>query len=360
LFEQAPCEERTAMNPPQPVHGMFGRWTFITPIGNLELTKEIGGEFKIDQVLFVNRDKLTRIRKRIGLHRTISQFKTENWRRDFFDKHQTFAVIRRAGKPDDLRRTCYRIVKEELMLLNLSQLGYTRRRSVGHIALFGEHLRSTASFGFFENNSPVTSIGSRITRGIDSLVLDASWSNFQKEFFFSKLMRILHDKRSLARSWRKDLRKACLLVGQSLSTADVPIAFLLNMIALETLLTRQGDKYTDVLPSRLEAFLGWVGYWTTQQYPDRIKEVYKKRCAFVHDGSKEIKLKDLLFTDDLLFNLLVNLTNLSKLFNSKDRIIEFADKVEAEHILGVRPKVRPKQLRFFSTQYSSQDLEDLY
>ena len=38
---------------------------------------------------------------------------------------------------------------------------------------------------------------------------------------------------------------------------------------------------------------------------------------------------DLLFTDDLLLNLLMNTTKFSKIFDSKQGVIDFADKLGA-------------------------------
>jgi hypothetical protein len=67
----------------------------------------------------------------------------------------------------------------------------------------------------------------------------------------------------------------------------------------------------------------------------------------VHRGDREAITKDdLLFTDSLLLNLLMNIVNFPALFSSKQKVIEFGDKVQAEHVLGMRSKVRPKKFRF--------------
>ena len=132
------------------------------------------------------------------------------------------------------------------------------------------------------------------------------------------------------------------------------------MIALEILLTEQGDRYTKILPERVEAFLGWIGFWEQNNFGERIKEVYRLRCGYVHDGKIEgITKKDLLFTDDLLFNIMFNLCNLSSLFESKKSIIEFSEKVKAEHILGIISKVRSKKLTFVSRSYNKKDYDEI-
>lgn len=181
----------------------------------------------------------------------------------------------------------------------------------------------------------------------------------QRSFFFT-LLKVLNNEIYVARSWRNELKRAAILLGQSQCCSDVAQSFLWNMIALEILLTRQGDKYTDVLPTRIEAFLGWVGFWTVERYSERIKELYRKRCDFVHNGNqKNITISDLLFTDDLLQNLLMNLMRHISLFNSKAAVIEFSKKIEAEHVLGMRPGVRPKSLRFFSRTYTERDYQEI-
>jgi hypothetical protein len=60
------------------------------------------------------------------------------------------------------------------------------------------------------------------------------------------------------------------------------------MIAIESLLTRQGDKYSDALPKRIEAFLGWSGYWSINGYEDRIHDLDRKRCELVHAGRLDL------------------------------------------------------------------------
>ena len=148
------------------------------------------------------------------------------------------------------------------------------------------------------------------------------------------------------------MRKAAILVGKGLSTYDVPDAFLWNMIALESLLTRQGDKYVDAIPERIEAFMGWVGFWTERGYKGRIGEAYKVRCKMVHEGDvRGVTEELLLFTDDLMLNLLVNLTRHPKRFYSKDAVVAFADRVKAGDTLGLKWKVRPKTLRVMSSRY---------
>jgi len=78
----------------------------------------------------------------------------------------------------------------------------------------------------------------------------------------------------------------------------------------------------------------------------------------VHDGRIDLVTpKDLLFTEDLLMNVLVNLLRHPKLFQQKDDVINFSELVSAEHLLGRKSQIRPKTLRFVKHQYHKKDYE---
>ena len=56
----------------------------------------------------------------------------------------------------------------------------------------------------------------------------------------------------------------------------------------------------NVYPERIEAFLGWVGYWAERKYEERIRAAYQARCKLVHEGDASgVTEEMLLFTDDL-------------------------------------------------------------
>jgi hypothetical protein len=172
------------------------------------------------------------------------------------------------------------------------------------------------------------------------------------------LLRMITATRSLSKSWRTELRKATILIGLSQAAYTLPDAFLWNMIALELLLTKQGDQVKNELPSRAEALLGWSVDWAKAEFDRRIRDVYQKRCLMVHQGDRESPAsEDLFFTDDLLLSLLVNIAGHPKLFASKNDVIEFSRRVEAERLLGIKPRVRPKTLRFLKRRYTPRDFE---
>lgn len=195
---------------------------------------------------------------------------------------------------------------------------------------------------------------------VRKLRLDDYWKEFHRESFFLKLMAILRGDKAVSSGWRTSLWNAAILTGQSQSSRNQAFCFLRNMVALELLLTKQGDTYINVLPERAEAFIGWATSWQIENYEERIREVYKKRCRMVHEGVTDgITIEDLLFTDDLLLNLFENIALHPELFSSKKAVVEFAERCRAERLLGVKAKVRPKTLRFVSRQYSLDDYDEI-
>lgn len=333
-----------------------GKWVFIAPVANLYLRETVKREIRVDRVLFLGAKKLPHIRSRLHIPYPVSK-----WRhvcQENFKSAPSLAIIHHTGKPNDLSDECLRMVREESLILTVSQLGYARRSSVGHVGLYGEVVSQGVDYLFLSREDKTFTSTSSLTTGHQELVLDEHWKGWQNKFFFPCLLRILHKNIHVDPSWRDCLKTAAILVGKSLSTYDAPDAFLWNMIALESLLTRQGDKYTDAIPERIEAFLGWVGFWATRNYEERIREAYRVRCKLVHEGDTSgVTEEMLLFTDDLMLNLFFNLTRHPKLFHSKEAVVNFAERVKAERVLGLKGKVRPKTLRVMSSRHEKKELK---
>ena len=337
------------------------QWVFIAPLAGVELTKAVNNEFKISRVSLIAKRKLARVRKRYGLDITKNEFDeriigSHSWTGP---KADTYAIIRCSGKPKELQRECISIVKDELHILASSQLGYGKRRTNSHPSLMGYQNKGQISYLFHDSKSERGIYSNQLIGKYMPLSMSYGWKRHHKESFFIELLRLINGN-SVKRGWRKTLRRAAIMIGQSQCSNDLVQSFIWNMIVLEMLLKKEGDKYIDVLPERIEAFIGWIGYWSVGNYEKWIQEVYKKRCKFVHNGQWEnIGVLDLLFTDDILLNLLVNIVRHPRIFHSKDAVIEFADKVKAEHVLGIKPRVRPKSMVFFSRRYSENDLSEI-
>jgi hypothetical protein len=337
-----------------------GPWCFIIPISNVLISKDIGAEFIIDRILLISGQKLTRIRNRIGFPYPFSTFnkKYPDIQESFFNKNSVFATTRYTGNGKlNLKNFLY-AVNEELALLALSQLGDGRRRFNAAPEITKESGISTSKYFMINQESRHWILGTNAVSKRYKISLSKNWIKKQREMFFIDLLNIIRKKTKLSDGWVRDIRNAAILAGQSQMSLDLPQAFLWNMIAIELLLTKQGDHYSEKLPERAEAFLAWTFHWYTNSYETKIKKIYKKRCELVHAGRRDaIQVEDLLFSDTLLLNVLTNIVKYPKIFRTKDDLINFSDRIQAESLLGIKSKVRPKNFRCSIPVYSEDDLE---
>ena len=188
------------------------------------------------------------------------------------------AIVRHGGKPSEIITKVSRLVIEELEILATSQLGYSKRR-FNSFPSTNDGQASSMKYLCLNENNDSSLISQNLVGKIGDLVLDKRWKNWHKKFFFLDLIRIINRKLQVDDSWRINLYRIARLIGQSLTSNNITHSFLLNMIAIEALLMKQGDKYSEVLPNRIEAFIGWVGYWANTNYKGKIKDVYKKAIS---------------------------------------------------------------------------------
>ncbi len=325
-----------------------GTWVFLGAVSGVQLTKATNFEYQIRNVHLVSSVHLPRRRRRFGIKPVLSEIrKRHDGALDyFFKRHTVLAVVRRTGKLSAIDSKVVELVREELAILAASQLGYGARKSnatpsltsVSKRELTSQLFLNVSKYGWTQPNAALGRLG--------KLALNDRWRKFGQQVFFTKALEILRSNANTKSSWRRDLKNALVLIGQSQTSIDLPQAFLWNMIALELLLTQQGDKVSKELPRRVEAFLGWTADWKAQAFPDRIRKIYEKRCKLVHQGQRgEIEPKDVVFLDELLLNVLANIVGHAKLFPSKDKLVEFSEKLKAERLLGIAPRVRPKTIR---------------
>jgi hypothetical protein len=336
-------------------------WTVLVPIGNLVLADEgVNREFRVDRVTFVHRDRLPFVRRRLRLGVHVSELKKLKKSRRFerfFEAAEAYAVVTHSGSRKEAERRCLEIVREGLHLLSLSQLGYSPSRTLmkplvpqGEVVHSYVDYLSVRSRAAKQDSAPLD--GLKITAQKDDfLVIGAPWKHFQDTVFFTNLLKILRRETKVEAGWRDELRRAAVMKGEGVGTNDLLKSFLWNMVALEILLTENEErKMLETLPKRAEALLGWVFYWEQRDYWHRIGDVYMKRNALIHQGRSDlITDKDFGIYGSSAVNVLANLVNLP-ILNSKNAVIAFLERVEAERILGVKPKVRPKDMRFFTSR----------
>lgn len=339
-----------------------GDYLEIVPITGIKLTDAVNNRFKISRVEFITKEKLFRIRN-LGLNTTISKLynKDPYLIKKYFDTYDTFALVKFKGVPTDHKKQLDSLIREELDLLSSSQLGWNTREDKNRL-----DIDTTGSSAIKESltlNTKTLNFTVHGKRTVNPLPLKLSskWLKVQKSFYFLKLLKIINGEVKVTNSWKKTLKRAAIMIGQSQNSRDIAFSFLWNMIAIEMLLTRQGDKYTEVLPKRIESFLGWVGYWNDENFEEKISSAYKKRNAFVHDGNKDkITELDLQFTDDIVLNLLTNIISHINIFNSKEDILKYSDKFQAEKTLGIKSKIQPKTLKFSRVRKEDIDLNEYF
>lgn len=333
-------------------------WLYITPIYRLEIGNVLHGEILIGRVMFVDIKKLPRIRKRIGLPVVVSAIEKRIKPTNFFEESKTYAILKVKGVPELMENECRRKVEDAVNILSASQLGFCSRSSNSQFGLIKQ--RSNIIRLFINKTIFESHLNKSVENKVLPFRLDSDWQGFHKDFFFFDFLKILPNTRAIQKKWKDTIVRSVIMVGKSMQSRDLEYCFLWNMIVIEMLLTEQGDKYSTTLPERAEAFLGWVGYWEEKKFEERIRSLYSKRCQFVHDGnSANITVQDVLFTDDLVFNLLLNIINHIHLFPCKESVINFSKKVQAEKLLGVQPKVQPKTLKFMNRDLNREDLKRL-
>lgn len=347
----------------------YGDWIFIIPVNGLKLTKDVNEEFVVNRVTFVTKEKLPRIRKRLGLPATLSDLTEiidKNDRgikpiiKDFFESSKVFAVLPYKGRPNEKQKDCIRIVREELDILSLSQLGWSTRKFNKRIEI------KTSDKVLIYKTIDINKHKIELTHGLKTtfspvpLILDKRWVSFHKRFFFFELIKIIRGELTVSKKWRTILHRASVMIGQSQNSNDLPFCLLWSVIALEMILTREGEKISEQLVSRCEYFLGWNEEWVNEKYDSRIRNIYKKRCDFVHNGDiKLIEIKDLLFTDDLIFNILNNIVRYNTKIQDLKDIIEFSAKYEAEKLLNQKSKYQFGKFELMRKHYSEDDYKEI-
>jgi hypothetical protein len=319
-------------------------WVFLYPLGEVYLTPSVGGEFTILRVKLVDKDRLPRVRKGLGINARVSEIKKRMKGPEFFHNPKTkaFAVVHQDGEGSDVEKRCLDLIREELSILAVSQLGYSRRNQMGQVLAPGEIISAHTSFLAIDKGSSAHHHNwFRQTAPLNQTVMDGRWKSTQDKVFFTDLLRILRGQTRVEKGWRDELRRVAVLVGESIGANDPLKSFLWNMIALEMLLTREQKGTRELLPQRMAALLDWIGDWWAMDYPKLLRDAYDKRNKLLHQGRREeITEWDLEFTDHILLHALTNLVRSPKLFPSKGAFIEFTKRLEAERTLGLRPKVQ--------------------
>jgi len=313
-------------------------WVLIIPIYGIKLTKEINHEIKISNVTFISAKKLSRVRKKFNIKKRISELDTtffKDW------NHHTYAIIQQTGTISDIKYNLYKIVEKELNIF-LSSFFYFKRRDFFHeVSHMGLGRYATMHSFFISSTNSIWSHQGKAINLIEYKTDNLWIKNMKERHFFFKLLKFINKKNKFP-----EIKKVSTLIGKSFNSNDIVDAFLYNMIIIETLLTTTKDKQLEAIISRLSVFFDWLDFWNTNS-KNKIKELYKKRNDYVHNLDYEnISIDDLLYTDEIIYNLITNILNHGEIFYSKKALINFTKKIEAERTLGIKTKLTPKTFQY--------------
>jgi hypothetical protein len=343
-------------------------WLFIAPIRGLLLTAFIKNEIEIENVLFISREKLPRIRKKLGIPIVISELQNiglnnpESFKEsvtNFFTDSPTYAVVHFNGVPNESRNENIRRIERAINILVFSNLGFNTRKFDNHVEIKSSQKILLTKEIVIDKNHKRFSLNLKVISPTP-LELNERWLNFHKSFFYLKLLKIISGSKSKTK-WIETLKSVAITIGKSQNTHNLPDAFLGNMISMEMILTTKNDKISQKLIERTEFLLGWSEEWENQKIDKRLEDLYKKRCDYVHDGNtKNISVEDLIFTDDLLFNIINNLVKGIGKIDSKSKLIEFSDKYQCEKKLEKKSKSKfqPGSFQYMKKRYQDLDLNE--
>ena len=104
-----------------------------------------------------------------------------------------------------------------------------------------------------------------------------------------------------------------------------------------------------------------AGFWGRDEcFAEKVEDLHKVRHQIVHQAdTSKFTIDHLLFSDDLVFNLFLNLVKHVRLFRKQEDVIDFCRKVQAERILGLKSSVRPKGFRAMAPRYSEKDKAEI-
>jgi len=155
--------------------------------------------------------------------------------------------------------------------------------------------------------------------------LDATWHNAITQTGIIDLFARLEDS-SIAADWRRQIGSAAAMLGRSLMSLDLADAFLLDVIGMETLLTRQGERNGRRLTQRIKGMTGWHLRTHRANYETEIQRIHSIRCEIVHDSDySNLNIESLLLADMFLANSLLNVVRLPSVFPDKAALATVTD-----------------------------------
>lgn len=295
-----------------------GDWLVIVPMFQLGVSDDspINGCWSVGDIDFLSVGQLAqRFDKRIA---------PPVWDR-LVENDTSFAVTTRTGIPKDLRKTVFLDLRRAAEILAATGAFYGKRHHACGFTLKGYPSFSARNDRFVQLDGTAF-CGNWNQHGyLHSFSLDEAWHQSITTSGILSLFSRLTDT-TLDPAWRRQIGSAAAMLGRSIMSLDRADAFLLNVIGLETLLTRQGERNGKKLAKRIKGLSGWHLRKANPNYEAEIKSIHETRCAIVHDSDySDLSIEMLLRADSYLANGLLNVVSNPTLFPSKDELVRVAD-----------------------------------
>lgn len=304
----------------------------------------------------ISKRKLARTRKKIGLLNKLSYYEKLDSK---LLNVKTFAFAYFSTcDPDAALKEFKDLVTDELAYLSASQIVTNTRCGNAHISS-SEKQFNFSSIITTNTSKLVGQTSSKIEGRIRSLNINKKYIKTQRErgFLFS-FLKIVKGETNIEKAMIDSIKNAVIFNGKSHESTELYLSFLYNMIAIDSLLSSRSENHKVKISKAVEHFIGWSNMLDTS-YEKEIDNIYNLRADLVHDGKRDkIKVKNLLFTDDILRNILFNICNHPTIFASKNDLKEFLKKLDAEKTLGIKSKNLPKTFRVFKKYYTKSDNEN--
>ena len=341
-------------------------YLYMQPILNLELSDTVHGELLVDDVLIISSARLTRVRNRVGFPKRISE--SGNWIREAVDKYHCFGIVTVASSSESALKKAETKIRDACFALRSANWPFQKRSTSNLLRVFGpaDVAYGVRSTQLVVNTDTGVLKGSRSMwrRSLLTLRLDTDWHRFQKAHgILKKMNAFFQEGTQIEPEWRNAVRRAAILFGRSLQDADRAFAFLLDMIALDTLLLAKRDRAIEMFP-RLDAVLGWSNLGRKKPWFENsdLRRLSLLRNSLVHNGDANgLQAGDLLLADALLGNVLSCVLRMGRKWGSRDSMIEFGNRVSCRVSLGQRPYASEGKLPFkvLLPKHSPAELADL-
>ena len=225
----------------------------------------------------------------------------------------------------ELRREVFLDIKLAANVLASTEAFYGRRYQKHGFSLNGSPIQKQSQDIFVETVGKGF-CGNWHNQGVlFPFALDAPWHESITSVGISELFNRIVDP-NLAQSWRRQIASAASRLGKSFMSLDLPDAFLDDVIGLETLLTRRGERNGHRLSQRIKGMIGWHWKACRPDYEDEIRRIHKVRCDIVHDSDySNLTVELLLEADMYLANSLLNVVRLPSLFPDKKTLASVTD-----------------------------------